>query len=107
MAVSGKSPYEVVVHLDSDAELHHLLMSEFVRTLERSNVAPMHVLQTMVRSLGAIYREIALFHQTEQCPCGWFPETAADIGKLRMSLETGASRSEEQTRDSMPVAGQA
>lgn len=107
MAVSDKSSHDVVVSFDRDTELHQLMMSEFVKTLERSNVAPMHVLQIMARSLGAIYREISFSHQTGQCPCGWIPQPVTDIEKLRLAMDIGAALGDGQSLKLMPVAGRA
>ncbi len=82
-------------------------MSEFCRRLESSNAAPMHVLDIMARSLGAIYREVSIAHQNGQCPCGWAPDTAADVEALRASLDDGTASPENRSLRSMPVVGRA
>lgn len=107
MAQPGKSTHDTGARRDSESELRNILMSEFCRRLESSNVAPMHVLQMMARSLGSIYREISIAHQNGQCPCGWVPEAAADMEALRALLDDGAASPENCSLRLMPVAGRA
>lgn len=107
MAQPGKSAHDAGMRRDAESDLRDLLMSEFCRRLESSNAGPMHVLQMMASSLGTIYREVSLAHQSEPCPCGWIPSTAADVEALRASLEDGTASPDNCSLRSMPVAGRA
>jgi hypothetical protein len=92
---------------DAELELANALMASFCRMLESSKLPPMHVLLTMAKSLGGIYREVAAAHHRGDCQCGWCPDASGDVASMQKAIGAGLVRPRQADLKSMVVAGRA
>ena len=107
MTQATSADCKVCCGLDIELELANSLMASFCRVLESSSLQPMQVLQMMARTLGGIYREVSLEHQTGRCPCGWCPDGLADLELIHRAISAGVTRPRRADLRSMTVAGRA
>lgn len=71
---------------EASVELRKAIMDAFHRVLSRSPLAPMVILTMAAAGLASTYCEVADAHGRDACPCGWRPDSRADMFALQTAL---------------------
>jgi hypothetical protein len=88
-------------------DLDHTLMTALCRALDTSRLPPMTVMNAMAAAFGSVYRQVAVAHQSGQCPCGWHPAPARDVDTLQSIFRAAAAPQPSDRLLTMPVQGRA
>lgn len=90
------------------SDLHRSIMMAFCKVLRESRLPPMTVISLAAASVGSIYKEVADEHRcSDACPCGWQPNTRADVEALLAALAATTQSASVADLRTIRVAGRA
>ena len=95
-------------HDEAEAHIRATVMNELCEVMSKCNLPPMAALRLAARSIGTIYREMAVVHSgIDACPCGWRPCPSTDVELLGMALMTACEQRRSVDLRMMQIAGSA
>lgn len=90
------------------ADFHQTVMAAFCQALRSTDLPPMKVLELAAMAIGSVYQEVAEAHRGDNpCPCGWKPDTSADIETLQAALAAMVPALQPSSLMTMPTLGRA
>jgi hypothetical protein len=84
MHMAATPDYDTIAALD---QMKRSVRMAFCGVMQSTHLPPMAALSLAATAVGLLYTEVAAAHSGDNaCPCGWEPQSAADLEALQTSL---------------------